>query len=347
MIKRLLTLIASLALVAVSVTAQTVDRDMLLTTDGTLYTIDSVAPDANAKAGEDCLRSLVLTTQQGTESTRTVVPYSLSNGVHWRPALAYDSDSKTLFLFWTHSPNAMSSELLFCTISADGKFSDLTTFEARSYRLRYNLAIAVTRKVWTAQSDSKFTQDAGMSAHAVWWEETGNGEQARYALLTVEKGTVTGIETRDLAAFVDSSAPDTLSPDADPEIFRHPSIFEAPTHDSVDVIFGDVVNNHFNRINIHPVAQGRLHVPVGKMSLGYSGPPSFAVAPNADRASLSIHSLWDRDTNNLVLYYYADQTVHYLMNRAGVWSSMKSVAMKGGLSAEGAPDVLRRMMAAE
>jgi hypothetical protein len=349
MIKRLLTLIAAVALVATSAIAQTTDRDMLLTTDGTLYTIDSVPPDASAHAGNDCLRTLILTTQQGTELKRTVVPYAVSNGVHWRPALAYDADSKTVFLFWTHSPNAMSSELLFCTVSPDGKFSDLTTFEARAYRLRFNLSIAVTRKVWTPQPDNSSAQEPGISAHAVWWEETGDGEQARYALLTVDGGKVTDIETRDLATFIDP-ATDTstdASPDVDPEIFRHPSIFEAPSHDSVDVIFGDVTRSHFNRINLRPVANGRLHVPTGRVTGGYSGPPSFAVAPEADRPALSIHSLWDRDTNNLLFYYYADNTVHYLMNRAGAWSSMRSVALKNGLSVEAAPDVLRRMMAAQ
>jgi len=348
MIKRLVTLIAATALVALSAGAQAVDRDMLLTTDGTLYTIESVAPDADAHAGDDCLRTLVVTTQEGSDTTRTVVPYALSNGVHWRPALAYDADSKTLFVFWTHSPNAMSSELLFCTLSADGTWSDVTTFEGRSFRLRYNLAIAVTRKLSTPQPDNTFFQQPGISAHAVWWEETGNGEQARYAMLTVEKGAVTSIETRDLVTFLDGSdAPSDLTPGVDAEIFRHPSIFESPAHDTVDVIFGDPAANRFNRINIRPVAQGRLHVPVGKQTGGYSGPTMFAVSAEADRSTLSIHSLWDRETNNLLFYYYAGNSVQYLMNRDGKWSATKSVAMKGGLNAEAAPEVLRRMMAAQ
>ena len=349
MIKRLFTLIAIATVLSLPAFADAVDRDMLLTTDGTLYTVESQAPGPDADVAMDCLRTLVLTTQKGESSTRTVVPYTTTNGAHWRPALAYDSDSQTLFLFWTHSPNAMSSELLFCTLSADGKWSPVTTFEGRSYRLRYNLAIAVTRKVSRMQSDLSYAAEPGISAHAVWWEQTGDGEQARYAMLTVENGAVTNIESRDLMSFVDASSetPATLDPNFDREIFRHPAIFEAPTHDSVDVIFADPVNNHFNHINLRPVAQGRLHVPVGKQSGGFPAPPTFAVAPEAAGTAVSIHSLWDRETNNLLFYYYAGNLVQYLMNRGGVWSGMKSVAMKGAFSAEAAPEVLRRMMAAE
>lgn len=349
MIKRLLSFIAAVALVAVSAAAQPVNRDMLLTADGTLYTVESVAPsDAGVNAPDSCILTLVITKQQNGDTTRISVPYTLTSGAHFRPAMAYDSDSKTLFLFWTHAPNAMSSELLFATMSADGKWSDLTTFEDRSYRLRFNLAIAITRKVWTQQGDNSYAAMPGLSAHAVWWEQTGAGEQARYSMLTIEGGKVTDIETRDLATFLNGSGtPAVASPDVDPEVFRHPSIFEASAHDSVDVIFGDTVNNHFNRINLRAVTQGRLHVPTGRVTGGYNAPPSFAVAPEANRATLSIHSLWDRDTDNLLFYYYAGNTVQYLMNRGGNWSSMKSVAMKSGLSPESAPDVLRRMMAAE
>lgn len=342
--------LAALAfLFALTATAQVTNRDVLLTSNGTLYSIESVRPETGMATSDYCVLTLVLTTQRGATSTRVNVPYALTSGAHLRPALAYDADSKTLFLFWTHAPNAMSSELLFCTLSSDGKWSELTTFEDRAYRLRYNLAIAVTRKVSTLQSDNTYAEQPGITAHAVWWEQTGLGEQARYAMLTIDNGSVSSIDTRDLQSFVASTdAPATdLDPSVDREVFRHPAIFDSSAHNSVDVIFGDATNNRFNRINIRPVTQGRLHVPTGHQNGGYSGPPSFAVAPEADRATLAIHSLWDRETNDLLFYYYANNAVYYLMNRAGTWSPMKSVAMTGGLNADAAPDVLRRMMAAE
>ena len=78
--KRLL-LILALVLAPAALFAQVVDRDVLLTPDGTLYTIES----KSAIEG-DSNRSLQLTIAQGSKSTVTTIPETLT-GTNWRPAL--------------------------------------------------------------------------------------------------------------------------------------------------------------------------------------------------------------------------------------------------------------------
>src|SRR5205807_10540713 len=144
--KRLL-LILALVLAPAALFAQVADRDVLLTPDGTLYTIES----KSAVEG-DSNRSLQLTIAQGNKSTvTTTIPESLT-GTNWRPALTYESDSKAVFVFWIGQVNGMSSRLLF-TSYRDGKWSPAVSIDDQQYTYRYNLRIAITRHVSTLQPD--------------------------------------------------------------------------------------------------------------------------------------------------------------------------------------------------
>ena len=107
--KRLL-LAAVLALLPAALVADVADRDVLLTPDGTLYTIQSVANgDAN--------RYLALTTVQDNKSSVSIIPETKTAGANWRPALTYDAETKTLFAFWIYTSNGLSSDTL-----GDGSF---------------------------------------------------------------------------------------------------------------------------------------------------------------------------------------------------------------------------------
>ena len=78
-----------LLLAATGATAQS--RDVLLTPDGTLYTVEVASSEASAMGGQLYLQ---ITARQGKTVTTTNVPESL-NGLNLRPALAYDDDAKT------------------------------------------------------------------------------------------------------------------------------------------------------------------------------------------------------------------------------------------------------------
>ena len=103
--KRILFALAVVLVAASAFAADVADRDVLITTDGTVYSI------AAERSNDGLSASLLLTVQSGGKSAQSVIPESAS-GLNGRPTLAFDSDSKTLFVVWMRQPNTASSELL-------------------------------------------------------------------------------------------------------------------------------------------------------------------------------------------------------------------------------------------
>ena len=111
--KRLL-LSFALALVAAAAFGAAADRDVLVTPDGTVYTVEQGIPSSSS--GVAASNILELSVQNGSEAAQyTLVPESVLAGYHFGGTLAYDADSKTLFVLWTHTKSGMSSELLLAS----------------------------------------------------------------------------------------------------------------------------------------------------------------------------------------------------------------------------------------
>lgn len=351
--KRLL-LVLAIALLpsgALFAQASAPERDVLLTPEGTLYTIESESsenyPDANARSQQ----LLVLTSQTGDQSTKTIVPDSLEPGLHRRPALAYDSDSKTLFIFWLKTPNAMSSELLVSSYQ-NGKWRSATSILGDTpMTFRYNLRIAVTRHVAQVQRDGSFSDVPMVIVHVVWWESTANGEVARYAMLPVDHDALLITDPKEqihnLSDFV--SVPDStydVSDSFNREILRHPAILDNGTTNSVDVVFGDAQTNSFNRTTLKPILEGRLHIPVGRDKGGrptrMPAPQDFSSDWNGRIATLGSGHGGD----SLVLYTAGDSSVSYVMYSNGKWSTEKTIQLNGRLSVDAAVGALGKMLSA-
>ncbi|HEV3485915.1 MAG TPA: hypothetical protein VG106_10945, partial [Vicinamibacterales bacterium] len=140
--KRLLVAAVVLLLAAPAAFAQ---RDVLLTDDGTAYAASFEWAWEHPEVKTTSSTYLVLTIQRtGEQPQRLFVPATLQGGANTNPALAYDSDSATLFVFWQHWPNAMSSELRFIAYHRETGWTTPTSFEKAAYRLRRNLRIALT-----------------------------------------------------------------------------------------------------------------------------------------------------------------------------------------------------------
>ena len=150
-----------------------------------------------------------------------------------------------------------------------------------AYHFRQNLRIGITSRVESISADDGSpTSVPGLTVHAIWWDQTGMGESARYAMLTIEKGTVTDVAIRELSDFVPPTSDDKIFPvnvALNREILRHPALFESPDHKSVDVVFGDWNLNSFSRVTVKPrtSADGRLRVPVGVRDGGQIPPAPF------------------------------------------------------------------------
>ena len=330
--KRLLAILA-LVLVPTALFAQA-DRDVLLTSDGTLYTIES----KEALEG-DSNRSLQLTITKGNKSTSTTIPESLT-GTNWRPALTYEPDSKTVFVFWIGQINGMSSRLLFASYK-DGKWTPAVSIDDQPYTYRYNLRIAITRHVSTQQPDGSFADAPALLVHAVWWEDAGaNKERARYALFTIENSRVSNYELHDLLGLAQiPMMAYAVEKDFNTEILRHPAILEGTN--SVDVIFGDVDRLSMNRITLKPIADGRIHIPIGTRG-GRPFPPPQTFSANWNGRISTIGS-----GSDLVMYNTTTDTTSYVMYANGQWSEVRSLPLNANFSADAAEAALYRMLAAQ
>jgi len=331
--KRLL-LILALVLAPAALFAQVADSDVLLAPDGTLYTIES-----KAAIEGDSNRSLQLTITQGNKSTVTTIPESLT-GTNWRPALTYESDSKAVFVFWIGQVNGMSSKLLFASY-LNGKWSPSVSIEDQPYTYRYNLRIAITRHVSTLQPDGSWADAPALLVHAVWWEDAGgNREKARYALFTIENSRVTNYEIHDLLSL--AQIPDmayAVDEKFNSEILRHPAILEGTN--SVDVIFGDIDRMSMNRITLKPIADGRVHVPVGSRGGHPFQPPHAFSAAWTGRIS-TIGSGPD-----LIMYNTTREATSYVMYSNGKWSDVRMLQLSENFSADAAAVALYRMLTAQ
>lgn len=338
--KRLLiSLILVLAAAVPALAGEFRERDVLLTTDGVVYTVDSVY-DANVEEGQSPYY-LTLTEQNGDERTTTRVPGSIFGGAHSHPALAYDNDSETLFLFWQETLyRGLSSRLLFASLN-DGVWSDVTALDSVDWKLRRNLRIAVTRSIETVGENGERTPAPQVVVHAVWWEETGYGEWARYAMLGIDNGVVTSRDFRYLVEFTGASI-DRTAPlvNASPnEVLRHPAVFANSSRDSVEVLFGDATTNSIHRIRLKPVLDGRVRIPIGVRGTNLRN-TSLDMASDGRAAAVI-------DDGSVAIYTLDENRLNYIVYREGAWSKQRSIALNSDINAHTAVDALRRMISVQ
>lgn len=335
MMKRLF--IALALLLPLAAFGETVERDVLLTGDGTLYTVESQF----TRADQSQIQStsyLTLTSQVGTESKTEFVPVTLTGGSHGEPALAYDSETKTLFLFWAQG-HGRSSDLLFTTYQ-DGKWGKVTSLDSIDWDLRHNLRIALTRKTEdTSAGDGRKVVIPEINVHATWWEEGRESEWARYAMITLDHGDVSSISVMNLNNLLGHVDPVAEKPSKN-ELLRHPAVFESNGHDTVDIVFGDIKTDKLHRITVKPgIMAGKIHIPIGK---DHEVPTPTAISMSIDNVG-AVSS----GSDNLAYYFSSDNAVKYVVFKDGVWSSLRSMPVSDKLSTDGAVNALRRMLNSE
>lgn len=329
-------LLFALCLLALPVLAAASPQEALLTPDGTLFTIEAVTT-TDAQTGAPAPSHLVLRSQRGSDIAQEIVPATLTEGSHLEPTIAYDAESKTLFVFWLRHVGIMSSQLMFACRDANGTWSPAETF-GRQYDYRENLRIAVTRKV--TEEDGSLSTTPAVSVHLVWWEFNSDdaSESAQYAMLAIENGRVASRETLNLSAFV--PLVDTPAVDVDRNLLKQPLLFASPNQDSVLVVFGDLATGGVHQVRVRPtkvVANGRLRVPVGR-SEGTSTGPKFLVTANSRVEGIGGTS------DRLALYTRGADKVSYVILKDGVWTEPNTIALDQQISSSAAIDALRRLV---
>lgn len=351
-------LLFALGLLLLPVLASAQMRDALLTPDGTLFSVESVV--VSSEAGGFTASNLVLRKQQGTESTSEIIPATIEHGAYTNPSIAYDAQSKTLFVFWLRHVGLMSSQLLFACRDADGVWTPARTFGDR-WNYRRNLRIALTRRV--SAEDGTIDAVPAISVHLVWWEtdsEDGH-ESAQYAMVTIENGKVEGEpDYLTLAQFaVVAPAPseevtvtsmeeggtpeEPVVEDVDPAVLRQPLLFASAKQESVLVIFGDLTTRRLHQVRVRPthppVSNGRLRVPVGRGE-GSSGAPTMRVAAESNTRIEGIYGSSER----LALFTRDAAKVQYVILKDGAWTSTREITLDEQITSTAAVEALRRLL---
>jgi hypothetical protein len=336
MIKRVLILLVVVLLPLTAFGGDVPDRDVVLTSDGTLFTIESVSRDDVPNLRTISQRVLMLTVQKGATSSITAVPASLNGGWNGYPSLALDPQSNTLFIFWQMAVNGfLTSDLLVCSYQ-NGTWGVPTALDNVSWAMRENLHIALTRRTEATADDGSTTSVPEITVHAVWWQQDGSTEWARYAMLTMENGNVSSIQIKNVSDFLPKPDAPANKP-VDNEILRHPVILESAAHDTVDVVYGDVRSGKMHRITVKPIANGRLRIPIGVKDRDLPTPVAMS------NAATSISAL-PSSGDGLALYFANSDSISYLLYKNGAWSPLRSIALNQKLTHDSAVEALRRML---
>jgi hypothetical protein len=340
MMKKLAVFLALLVLPVIAMADE--DREILLTPDGTLYTVERAWSRDYPFVAAQSNSFLLLNERRGEQNIRYIVPGTLADGIHTNPTLAYDAESKTVFVFWQYSHSLMHSELYFSAFSGGNWTPELTFGSARN--ARSNLRIAVTRKVIVDGPDGESVLPE-INVHAVWWEfDSATGKQAaRYALVGVEKGQlIPPAETYTLASFGEATNKQTPEPGFNADILKHPALFVTPTQDTVDIVFGNTETNAFHRVTLRPTKPGldaRIRIPVGIKDQPLTGSPRFRTTSSDDRIAA-----FSGDADRVVFYLRESNAVHYVMYKNGAWAAPQAIALDAQVTSDAAVSAIRRML---
>jgi hypothetical protein len=334
--KRLL-LLAVVLLIATAALADVAERDVLITPDGTVYSI------AGEPSEDGLTSSLVLNIQPfGEKEIRTIIPETINSGVNALPTLAWEASSKSLFVFWMRMPSSGSSELLVTRYAQD-KWEPATVIDSKPV-LHSHLAIGFTRQVQNLQRDGSFAPTPALILHTAWWEKNGSSESAHYAVMPLSRSWDQQPDAHDMTEFVDS-ANTTRTPEetdsTDAEFLHHVAIVNGPTPDSVDVIYADKHTNSFYRTTLRPIADARVRIPVGVHGGPKLGTPKALSFDWSGRTS----TITSPDGKTVIFCNVTDEKVAWVTLRDGEWLPKKEIALSDKVTVNAAMSALTKMAA--
>ena len=328
--KRILFALAVVLVAASAFAADVADRDVLITTDGTVYSI------AAERSNDGLSASLLLTVQSGGKSAQSVIPESAS-GLNGLPTLAFDSDSKTLFVVWMRQPNTASSELLVARYNPSTAKWDQATVIDSGPVVRSNVTIRFTRQVQMLQRDGTYADTAALILHAAWWQKGPWGESPMYAVMPLNGGFLADPDIHDLTEFV---AARDVAKVVSSDFMRHVALLAGPTSNSVDAIFADSQTNSFYRMTLRPIADTRVHITVGEKGPRLGGPHSLSFDWSGRTGTIG-----SGDGNTVIFTNTTDDKVSWVTLRNGVWLPVQSLTLSDKVTVNTAMSALAKMAA--
>ena len=329
--KRILLAVAIVLVAAAALAADAVDRDrdVRITTDGTVFSIAARASDDGSSS------SLVLTVVAGGKTTQSTLPESTS-GTNGFPNLAYDAASKTVFVVWVRTENAKStSDLLVANYdSSVDRWNAATVIDSGPVQ-RSNVTIRFTRQVSMLRGDGTYGPTSALILHAAWWQKSPWGENPYYAVMPLSGGFSYDADIHDLTEFAPShSDPRPVTSD----FMRHVALVDGPTSDSVYAIFSDSRNGSFYRMTLRPIAETRVHIPVGVRGPGLGGPKATSFDWSGRTGTIA-----SGDGNTIIFTNTTDKKVAWVTWRNGDWLAEQEVALSDNFTASTALAALAKM----
>ena len=315
------------------------ENEPLLAPDGALFSVHARKASDRPDVETNATQYLVLETRRGTDIRTQIIPATNSKGAHGSAAMAYDTESKSLFVFWLHDTGTTASELLFASLDSSGVWSEATAF-GMPYNVRENLRIAVTSKVLD-KGEGRLVP--GLSVHATWWEfdsqRVDGSWSAQYALLAIENGKVAEIEFFDLNGLIKGQKGENAGDVTTASVLRHPQLFPAATQDSMLVIYGDLATNMIHQARIFPVkGNGRLRVPVGRRETTGVSAPRMNISAYA-----SVGSAYG-DVDRMAFYAREGDELHYSILRNNAWTDTQTITLDAQITAPAAVEAIRRLL---
>ena len=329
-------LLVALVLLSAS-TAAFAEPEVLLTPGGTFYSIESVAAEDHPEVSSPAARFLMFSMHRGDVVHEGVVPATMTEGTHTEAAIAYDPESKRLFVFWRHLRTLAESELLFSSLDENGEWSEPSSVDKAAFRFRKNFRIGITRKTEVIDENGTHTVVPETNVHALWWD-SGEYEAARYAMLTIQNGVVTSTFVSYVSELGNSS-PEMFPVSTDPtaELIKATSVVEVPGRETIDLLYGEAASNSFRRIRLKPVLNVRIRIPVGVKESAVPL-PKF----NADSTEQLFTIPGSGDS--VLVGAIGDEFVRFMTFDGNDWSDLSTLRLGKNLTKSGAMTAIHRMV---
>ena len=126
------------------------------------------------------------------------------------------------------------------------------------------------------------------------------------------------------------------------DILKHPAIIDTGMADSVDILFGDLKSNALNRVRLRPIADGRIHIPIGHGGGGDRlGIPTSFTGDWSGQVSAVVAG---HDDGTILLYNVGATSLNFVLYTNGAWAAVKSVPLNDKFSADAAIGAVSRML---
>ena len=341
--------------------------DVIVTHEGTVYTIDAIAPPVDLETGKAPSKLALRVNVQSAEGVSSIwVPETLTGGTHHNATIAWDRQTGSLYVFWVKMPNPMSTELMFASYR-DGVWTETSSIDNSIFTFRKNLQIVVTDWGHEWQVSNPETGEGSMvrvsapAVHAAWWQQDGYGESAQYALIALDNGAVSSIsvhDLRDVVAELQQEGAEAgtyeplspLDPDFNRDFYEHPALQPNAALDAVDVFFADETTDTLHRIGLSPVrANGVLTIPIPSR---LNGVLTIPIPLHDIRPPMHFNSIVTGpietimgDGDEVLVHFEDNGVVRYLHYEDGVWTELRGITLDGLLGRDRAVNALRSLVA--